>query len=329
MRFTEADLRLGELEALLATHAIEIAHGSRLEEIVLMLAEYLALHRREMTIGPTTDRRDHWLRMLALVDLAVKILGAAVRPHFGRFIPHLKLFASKEVDPSQNAPTSMDDQNNHKLFELLVGVSCDRFCDDLVLEHPNSKDTKTPDLTVSFEGQRWGVACKVLHSTKPTTYRDRIVDGISQIDRADVDRGIVLLNAKNLVPLDEVLPFGRKSEEQPYEVFETDEAWSTIMHRLQKELAARTHEQASDLRLALRDSRAEALVAHYFQCMFLKRIEGQARMSPLSVVVTSYLATGPSEVDPRVLRFIANLTNSVAWGQSSTLTETREEANER
>jgi|GEM_PF-3168462 len=318
LRFTDAQSKLECFEALLSSHGVTIARGSPLEDAFLTIAEYLALQRGEIKASPASDFRDRWLRMLSLVDLVSKILGASERSRFAQFIPHLKLFGSASVDPSQNAPTDRTDQDNHKLFELLVGASCDRFCDALLLENPRGKETKTPDVTVTFDNQRWGIACKVLHSTQDATYRDRVAEGIRQIDRADVDRGIVLLNAKALVPNGELLPFKRTSESEPYEVFETDEAWTSILVRLQKELADYTHRLSFDLNNSLRGSRAEPLVAHYFQFMVLQRVSGEVRQSPFATLVVSDVVT--EAVGKDVDRFLACLATSIGWGQSSVMT---------
>ncbi len=83
LAFTEADSKIDQLEALLLKHGITVPCGSKLEEIFLSTKKYLALNKREMSLPPTTDLRDEWVRMLGLVDFAFKIIGASETKWFG------------------------------------------------------------------------------------------------------------------------------------------------------------------------------------------------------------------------------------------------------
>jgi hypothetical protein len=319
LRFVDAEQALNRFEALLAERRIKVGVGSRLEQIFLSLTEYLALHRREMHLPPTVDRRDQWLRMLGLVDLALKLLAASETALFPRLVPHLKLFASLTADPSQNARTDPNDDNNHKLFELLTGAACVRFCDDLFMEGPKSNATFTPDLTVISDVKRWGVACKVLHSDKPTTYRDRVSEAIGQIDRAALDRGVVLINVKALLPVDELLPFGRKSVDQPYEVFE-DDSWTTRVMDFHASLNARIMEEQASLVEAFQGSKAEPVVAHYVQSMVLQRRDGEARMTPFATIGVAEFHEDGQDISDDASRFLSKLTYALQWGQCSRFT---------
>jgi hypothetical protein len=317
LSFVDAERALNRFESLLKEQGVVIGRGSRIEDIALNLSEYLALHRGEMHLPPTADRRDHWLRMLGLVDLALKLIGASESPLFHRLLPHLKLFASISTDPSQNARTDRDDEGNHKLFELLMGAASIRFCDDLLLEGPRSSTTNTPDLTVHWDGIRWGVACKVLHSDKPTTYRDRVIEAIRQIDRADVDRGVVCINVKTLIPVELLLPFGNKNPAEPYEVFESDEGWTKRLLDFHAHLTTRMQNEHSMLVDAFRGSRAEPIVVHYVQSMVLQRREGEPRMTPFATMGLAEFHQVGTDLGADAARFLSKLAYAIQWGQHS------------
>ena len=314
--FVEGERLVHRFESLLLDHKVKIAPGSKLEEIALTVTEYLALQRREITLDPRTDRRDQWLRMLGLLDLVRKLLAAGGSKRFARLVPHLRLFSTLTADPSQNAPTHRDDDANHKLFELLIAAAAERFCDDLFIEGPKAHSTTTPDLTVESDGRRWGVACKVLHSDKTTTYRDRVLEAIEQIDRADVDKGIVLINVKALAPVDEFLPFGRKSKEEPYEVYETDEAWGSHVKEFLRRLVQRMAEERQALVDAFRGSKAEPVVAHYLQSMVLRRRDGEPRMTPFVTLGLSEFHADGQDLSPEANRFLGKLAFAIQWGQT-------------
>ncbi|MFN0251004.1 MAG: hypothetical protein ACKV2T_29285 [Kofleriaceae bacterium] len=315
LAFTEAEAKLDQFESLLLQHGIAIPCGSKLEEIFLSIKKYLSLNRREMVLPPTTDLRDEWVRMLGLVDLAYKVIGANETKWFPKLVPHFKLLA-RAADPSQNAPTDHADQANHKLFELLIGAASASFADDLIVEPPDANETKTPDVTASWLGQRWGIACKVLQSDKPARYRDQIRKGISQIDRCDVDRGLVLINVKNLIPFETFLPFGRKSQTEPYEIFEKDD-WTEHIDAFRRALRSRVDAEHDDIVDAFRGSPIAgrtALVCHYAQCMAWVRREGEARMTPFVLLDPVFFSM--FRVERQTHRFLRQLTSALAWGSA-------------
>jgi len=316
LAFTDAERMLDQLESLLRQHSVQIRCGSKLEEIFLSIRKYLALNTREIALPPTTDLRDEWLRMLGLVDLASKVISAYETQWASRLLPHVKLL-DEVVDPSQNATTPLTDQANHKLFELLIGASCARFADDLLLEPPHANTSTTPDVTVKWERQRWGIACKVLQSPQPARYRDQVLKGIEQIDRCDVDRGIIAINVKNLIPIDTFMPFARKSKAEPYEIYESDD-WTEHLDAFRHELRERVAAESQDIVQAFRSSRIAgrtAIVCHYAQSMAWVRRDGEARMSPF--VLLDVAAFSGFQAERATHRFLERLTRAVAWGGSA------------
>lgn len=140
---------------------------------------------------------------IQLVELVVRRYeeGVALDP----FIPHFRLLKSGSM---RLAAESGDDDANHKLFELLVGLVVSAFGKNVRLAHPFKKDTSNPDVVAEIDGLRWGFACKVPHSRSIAALHDNILKGLNQIDEADVDSGVVALSPKNILTSASLLPLG-------------------------------------------------------------------------------------------------------------------------
>ncbi|HEY3856746.1 MAG TPA: hypothetical protein VGO67_20360 [Verrucomicrobiae bacterium] len=103
---------------------------------------------------------------------------------------------------------------NNKVFELLVAGVLFRILSNIRLEKPKQakRDKRNPDVIGEFRGRRWGFACKTSHSNNPKSFLDRVREGVAQIEAADVERGVVIVNLKNLIPHDEIWPAFREPQ---------------------------------------------------------------------------------------------------------------------
>jgi hypothetical protein len=66
--------------------------------------------------------------------------------------------------------------------------------------------TPNPDILCDFEGERWGIACKVLYTADSRRYRDVIRNGARQIERSDASRGFVCISLRNILDQRLLLP---------------------------------------------------------------------------------------------------------------------------
>jgi hypothetical protein len=123
-------------------------------------------------------------------------------PDFGRLTPHLLLL--NEGQPLQTRKSQSIDQAANKVFELLSScwVMGSRG-GDVVLDHPQKSTGRNPDVLFTFNGERWGIACKALHSVHPQTVLEKLQSGVRQIQKSEAKRGFVLLSAKNIVAHDD------------------------------------------------------------------------------------------------------------------------------
>ena len=79
-------------------------------------------------------------------------------------------------------------------------------------DNPNKSTGGNPDAIGEYKKKKWGFACKVSLSENPLTFLDRVREGIEQIEKADVDHGIIIVNLKNLIPHDIIWPARRDKE---------------------------------------------------------------------------------------------------------------------
>lgn len=194
------------LRTLLARFGIPVAATSSLARAEADLAEMVACFEGRQIRDTAIDHRPAWRRAISLADVAKKILAVADHKDFAQLIPHFPLLLG-DNEISLFSKTERTNADNNKLFELHIGASLMKFMSDCELEDPESgKASRNPDFIGHWRGKRWGFACKALHSDNPKAAIDRIEEGVAQIKKSGVDRGLVILNAKNLIPHDLIWP---------------------------------------------------------------------------------------------------------------------------
>jgi len=199
-----------DFENLLRRHQMEIPVGSPLEEASAAILEMLEIRKDRTIHDRKIDCREKWRRGFFLADIARKALRAEHHPDFKNLLLHLRLL----LEPSNFSQFSAiaasvnpkEREINNKVFELFVAVILFQICSNLRFDNPNNSKGGNPDVIGEYKGKRWGVACKVSHSENPLTFFDRVREGVDQIEKANVDHGIVIVNLKNLIPHDIIWP---------------------------------------------------------------------------------------------------------------------------
>ena len=149
--------------------------------------------------------------MYTFTKKAVKLRD---HPDFDQLGPHLKtMLGGDGLNYSQWS--SVVDQVTPKTFELLIALSAMNIGTDVTVDDPRSSTGNNPDVIATIDGVRWGFACKLLNTfddtsrPKPKTVFDNIAKGVKQIDAAaDVEHGLVIVNAKNAIPHNKFWPIG-------------------------------------------------------------------------------------------------------------------------
>jgi hypothetical protein len=186
------------LEAVLKKYGLAIPPKSACEKAALALVEMTEVHSGRSKHDPKVDHREIWSRALSFGDLAEKVVLVRDTPGFERLIPHLRLIASA-ADLSQFSFTSRENQDNNKAFELYVATMALQVLSDCQFDNPENSEGDNPDIMGTYDGQRWAIACKAMHTTNPKTFADRVAEGVEQIQNCAADRGFVIVNMKNTV----------------------------------------------------------------------------------------------------------------------------------
>ena len=193
------------LEALLNAHGISIKIGSQLERHVLSTYELVEAKRdRRLVSSSTNDARDAYRTLIGMHEISQQILAVAQSLHFDALVPHMRLLNDGNV--LQNSKSDVRDAATNKLFELMVGAAALRFAEDVQLDHPVRSPGDNPDVMLTADGIKWGVACKVLHSPSAATLMNNIERAVDQIERSDAEIGIIAINTKNIISHEEVWP---------------------------------------------------------------------------------------------------------------------------
>lgn len=188
--------------------------------------------------------------MIGLADLAANLISVRNAPEFASLVPHLQLLNAGS--PLQNVRTGFDDASN-KLFELLVACWALRAGQDVSVESPRSSGGGShPDVIVTLEGERWGLACKVPASDNPKSIADLIESGARQlIATPGISRGLVVLNLRSTLNHDRYWPLegiiGSATQPAAYLAFKeqsvvvaaADEEVAAITLSAMQEIAAR------------------------------------------------------------------------------------------
>jgi len=269
-----------EFETFLRSLGIAIRPGSVCEDVCLCLEEFLYMHERKVALPPE-DVRQRMRRIVGMVDLVRKIQRSRSHPCFNTLVPHLRLLDGLDVDPLQNSKTGVRDQSSNKLFELLVAMAAMTFSPSVALERPRGHASASPDVIVDVDGVPWGLACKVLHSSDERAYRTRVADGIRQIERTPVRSGLVVINLKNLVDTDLLMPYEPDSRE-PYTVLETDREMDRRIALVREAIRSKIDKVADLVADAFSKTKARPYVIHYVPGVAFRRVSGMPVPAPFA-----------------------------------------------
>jgi hypothetical protein len=190
-----------DFEKLLERYSIKVKKNSDLETKFFdsfdILYKYEDISKRD----PTEDCRPLFRNSAALYDLALKIIQVEKHPDFKQLLPHLSKLNDCSI--GQNSKSKRTDQDANKIIELYIASLCMSFCDHISLDHPIKSIGDNPDVIADIRGKKWGFACKTIHTSNSQTIYENIKKAIEQIERANVELGIPVINLKNVLPHDE------------------------------------------------------------------------------------------------------------------------------
>lgn len=203
--FDESEARVGEFEDLLKSHNIIIQDNSDLESVCLAVMEVNAKHKNEEVHDNQLDIRETFSDVAGIVEFIDKILKHKDHADFNQVVPHLRLMSEANT-AVLTTKSKVTDAANNKLLELYVALLCMSFASEIRLDDPEDSKGDNPDVMFKYRDQDWAIACKALHSINAKTLYDTLSKGVEQINRSEAEKGIVLVNFKNIINRDQLWP---------------------------------------------------------------------------------------------------------------------------
>jgi hypothetical protein len=188
--------------AVLSARGITPPARSAVEAEMLSLVELLEIWSDPARIRQTHENALIIRQAAGVHDLAAKVLSSEKLPEFRSFEKHLKMIAeAKEFTTvTQNAVADGRDDISRKMAELYVGCLAIHCGTQVVLDDPQKAKGDNPDVMLTYEGQRWALSIKTLVSdAQGQTIFDNIRRAAQQIDASPADKGLILINAKNVI----------------------------------------------------------------------------------------------------------------------------------
>jgi hypothetical protein len=203
--FEETQASAFAFEKLLEKHGVAIRSGSVLEAAILGVVDIAYKRASEGPHELAIDVRHAFRALVGVNELASLVLAVENHSDFAQLVPHLQLL--NEGAALQNAPSSQLDDATRKIFELFAASLAMQCGTNVRLEDPEkSASGRNPDILADLCGQRWGIACKVIHSLHPEAFIENLVKGIDQIEKSPASVGVVLMNFKNVLDYEDLWP---------------------------------------------------------------------------------------------------------------------------
>ncbi len=199
-----------DFEKLLQQYNMGIPPNSPLEEASISILEMLEIRKKKEIHNLKVDCRERWRQAFFLADVARKAVRAQAHADFSKLLSHLHLLLEptnfSQFSAVDVTTTPKQKDTNNKIFELYVAVILFSILSDLQFDNPQASQGGNPDIIGKSRGKKWGFACKVSHSENPLAFLAQVRKGIDQIEKADVDHGLIVVNLKNLIPHDIIWP---------------------------------------------------------------------------------------------------------------------------
>jgi len=197
---------IDEFKKFLEDLNIEIPDNSYLSntfENIYKISKYNAILDNQYIILPFSEDE---LRSIAFLPFMLRSLDN-IKKHKDaeKLRNHFKLFT--ETKFAQNDSTLNLNPSEWKkvnsIWELDISIALINISASIIyIENPYESNNKSNvDIITEIDNVIWGIECKVPTTEEliPLSFKNLIEKGVSQIDVADVDCGIVCLNLRNLI----------------------------------------------------------------------------------------------------------------------------------
>ena len=209
--YGEARKLIHDFESVLKGCGLTIHPGSLLEDVCLSILEFHDKFEGVTPLNLRDDIRPVYSHALGLIDIVKRVNRLCSHGDFKNLVPHLRLMNTSSA--GQNVRAIGDDGSN-KLFELFMALVNLDAGNDVSIDDPNRSTGRNPDVLSTFDGVRWGFACKVLNSVSftPLTMFDNLKKGVDQIENSPAEVGCVVFNFKNVIDHNVTWPITNSEE---------------------------------------------------------------------------------------------------------------------
>ena len=187
--FTSVVKMANELESYLQSHGISLHPSS-------VIAQAIRRTHQVQTYYEKGEVPDDYDAEVAVSDVAnLWYLGRAVMGAVGTPFETVikdRLPTLTRGDPSPLTPGNQSNERD-RIFELVCARICSLFASDVAFGEP--------DVLATYRGKRWGLACKSAYGS-PTTVAKAVRKGAKQIERSDIDFGMIVVQLTNIFPHD-------------------------------------------------------------------------------------------------------------------------------
>jgi hypothetical protein len=199
--FSDANRISDAFLALLADQGITPAMGGKLEDEFLSLTQLLELVKNPKQAAGLANESQIIRAAAGVHDFAAKVLAARKAPEFSQFDEHLKLIATRKLKTtlSQTGENDPTDDAARKLVELYVACLAVHCGEGIRLDHPANSKGDNPDILLSYGDKIWALAIKTPSSRQGQTLFENIQKAGEQIERSSANKGLVVLNVKNII----------------------------------------------------------------------------------------------------------------------------------
>ena len=182
-----------ELEKYLFDNGVKLNPSSVFRQLLQEARQFRAVHGTGgLPTGHTYE--SYHANALSAFVWASAVLRARGTPFEQDMKPRLRLLGKGDPAAIRAGRRSRE---RDLLFEVIAGCALSRTVGDVHLEEP--------DLVCAFNGQRWGVACKVAYGTEDQI-ADALSDGVRQVEESNVEAGIVVVDMTNVFPHERMVP---------------------------------------------------------------------------------------------------------------------------
>jgi hypothetical protein len=177
---------------LLQTEGIIPRSDSPFYRSLLSMDLYSQTYKNKSSIAVPDADFPLFLREVCSTDYMIRAFHRAGENKIKRiFAGRWNSFRGPDICLTRNAPNSNE---RDTVWELLTAALCLDFIQDVALDEP--------DILFTYNCNRWGLACKILHTTDSQHQINRIVEGAKQIESSSAEIGIVVVNVTNQIDHD-------------------------------------------------------------------------------------------------------------------------------